>query len=110
MEATLLVPAVMFLTAVGMRELRVMPYGARYFAEQLVGWYAARIWTLWVLLLALPLVVLVTGCALLLRSLGHQVTANALPGRSKATRLFVGSTTVTAGVILAIVVLHMLAN
>jgi hypothetical protein len=64
-----------------------------------------------VLLLALPLVVLVTGCALLLGSLGHEVTANALTmGRSKAARLFLGSTTVTAGVILAIVVLHMLAN
>jgi len=31
-------------------------------------WYSGRIWTLWILLFALPFAVLVTGCVTLLRS------------------------------------------
>jgi len=73
-------------------------------------------WSLWVLLLALPLAALITGY-LALRRLWNQVGAQ----RDRAGKLFaaipanletlvVAASTLAAGVILAIVVLHMAAN
>lgn len=80
-------------------------------------WYAGRVWTLWVLLLALPFTVLVTGGFTLLRSWNRGVAMPeearrwlaAVRGQSAAT-LFVAATTLAAAGILAIVVLHMAAN
>jgi len=113
-EAVLLAPAVLFLTAVRVRELKVLPAAVILLAERVVALYAGRVWTLWVLLLALPLLVLATGGAMLFCVPGHSVAADALvpmiKARSKATEFFLGATTVTAGAIVAIVVLHMLAN
>jgi hypothetical protein len=61
-------------------------------------------WTLWVLLLALPFTVLVTGCATLRYNWNRE-----LPHTARQL-LAVAATTLAAGGILAIVVLHMLAN
>jgi hypothetical protein len=36
-------------------------------AQRIVMWYAARQWTLWVLLMALPLIVLFTGFVMLVQ-------------------------------------------
>ena len=58
-ELMLLAPAVAFMTALFVRNLN--PLEVAHTAERLVMWYAGRMWTLWVLLLALPLTVLVTG-------------------------------------------------
>ncbi len=65
-------------------------------AEQFVQWYSARMWTLWLLLLAMPMAALGIGCAAVVNGV-------------KPT-LGIVSTTLLAGVILAIVVLHMAAN
>jgi hypothetical protein len=116
MELVLIFPAALFMSAFLLRNLEPLPYEPSHRAQQLVMWYAGRMWTLWVLLLGLPLTVLVTGCAALLRCRNRDVAAPhtarewlAMLGANLAA-LFIAATTLAAGVILAIVVLHMLAN
>lgn len=93
-----------------------LQYQPAHSAQQLVMWYAARMWTLWVLLLALPLTVLVTGCATLLHSWSvdmarpHSARQLLALVRSHLATFFVGVTTLAAASILAIVILHMLAD
>ena len=68
------------------------------------------------LLIALPFAVLVTSCATLLRSwngdveLPHDTRQTLAAIRAHGTTLFVAAATLTAGGVLVIVVLHMLAN
>jgi hypothetical protein len=116
MELVLIFPAVLFMTALVLRNLQPLQYEPARSAQQLVMWYASRMWTLWFLLLGLPLIVLVSGCAELLRSYNRDTV---LPLRSQKSlamvrahlsSLFIAATTLMAGVILAIVVLHVLAN
>jgi hypothetical protein len=79
-------------------------------------WYAGRLWTLWALLIALPLTVLVTGCVALLRSLSdlpelpNRVQQGLATIRGDRAMLFVVVMTLTAGIVLAIVAVHMAAN
>jgi hypothetical protein len=59
-ELLLILPAVLFMTALLVRSIQVGP--ART-AEQIVSWYAARPHVgLWLLLIAPPLTVLAMGC------------------------------------------------
>lgn len=116
LEFLLILPAALFMTALVLRNLQPLQFEPAHSAQQLVMWYAGRMWTLWVLLLALPFTVLVTGCATLVsnwrRDIARPRTAQqafALIGGHVAT-LFVAATTLAAGAILAIVVLHMAAN
>ena len=51
-----------------MRQLSPLQYEPAYTAQRIVMWYAGRMWTLWMLLITLPLAVLVTGCLTFLRS------------------------------------------
>lgn len=113
LNAVLIFPAALFMAALVLRELPPLQIAA----QQFVMWYAGRIWTLWVLLLALPFTVLVTGSVTLLHSWdramampvqGRQWLA-AVRGQSGAT-LFVAAMTLAAAGILAIVVLHMAAD
>jgi hypothetical protein len=112
-ELLLISPAVLFMTALVVRNLQSEP---AHTAQHIVMWYAGRMWTLWVLLLALPFTVLVTGGAVLLRGRSRDLAPPNTPRRSLATlrahpaSLFVAATTLTAASILVIVVLHMLAN
>ena len=105
--------------ALVVRELQPLQNEPARTAQQLVIWYAVRMWTLWVLLLALPFAVLVTGCVTLARNWRHwrldiqppqalQQTLAAI--RADRAMLFVAATTLMAGAILAIVALHMAAN
>lgn len=113
LDAFLILPAALFMAALVLRELPPLQSSA----QQFVMWYAGRVWTLWVLLLALPFTVLVTGGFTLLRSWNRGVAMPeearrwlaAVRGQSAAT-LFVAATTLAAAGILAIVVLHMAAN
>ena len=82
-----------------------------------VMWYAARPHVgLWVFLIALPFVVLVTGCATLLRSWNddvqlRQAAAQAFTAlRAHLAMVFVAAATLTAGGVLAIVTLHVLTD
>src|SRR6266852_1209447 len=115
LDVLLLSPAALFMAALVLRNLPLQ-YEPAHSAQQLVMWYAGRMWTLWVLLLALPLAVLVTGCATLLGSwnrdtaLMQTVRQSLAEIRAHVATLFVAATTLAAAGILAIVVLHMLAN
>jgi hypothetical protein len=95
LELVLTLPAALFLTAVIAPSLVSQPAPT---AHSLVMWYAERMWTLWVLLLALPLIALVIGCATLPRL------------RPDLGAILVAMGTLAAGGVLAIVILHMLAN
>ena len=116
MELVLIFPAALFMTALALRSLQPLQYEPAHSAQQLVMWYAGRMWTLWVLLLGLPFTVLVSGCAELLQSWNRDfvlpLTARQSPAmvRAHLATLFIAATTLLAGVILAIVVLHVLAN
>jgi hypothetical protein len=116
MELVLVFPAVLFMTALVLRNLQPLQYEPARSAQQLVMWYAGRMWTLWFLLFGLPLIVLVSGCAELLRSYNRDIVLSLTSQKSLAmvrahlSALFIAATTLMAGVILAIVVLHVLAN
>lgn len=110
----LISPAVFFLLAVIVQRLPLQGQPALT-AQHIVTWYALRMWTLWILLLALPLSVLISGCISLWDSSGSAPVASL---RHKAvaafhvagSKRFVASTTVTAAIIVGIVILHMAAN
>jgi hypothetical protein len=115
-ELVLIFPAALFMTALVLRELQPLQYEPAHSAQQLVMWYVGRVWTLWVLLLGLPFTVLVSGCAALLYSWNRDIVLPLTARQSLAmirahlATLFIAATTLIAGVILAIVVLHVLAN
>ena len=94
-EWLLLFPAAVFMTALVVRRL---PQYAQA-AQQVVLWYAVRKWTLWMLLIALPLAVLTIGVTTLRQRRGADLTT-----------FLVGAATATAGAVLAVVIAHMLAN
>jgi hypothetical protein len=103
------------MTALVVRNLRPLQYEPAHTAQRIVMWYSGQMWTLWVLLLALPFTMLVTGCATLLRGRNRDLELPNTPHRSLAVfrtpaTLFVAATTLAAAAILVIVVLHMLAN
>jgi hypothetical protein len=104
-ELALIFPAALFLTAVVMRHVRPLQYEPAHAAQQIVTWYTARSWTLGVLLIGLPFVALATGCATLAgsRNRGSEIRADL------ATRIIVAAT-LSAGAVLLVVALHMLAN
>lgn len=116
LEVVLILPAALFMTALVLRNLQPPQYESAHIAQKLVMWYAGRMWTLWVLLLGLPLTVLLSGCAALLRSWNRDIVLPLTARQSLAmvrahlATLFIAATTLIAGVILAIVVLHVLAN
>jgi len=115
-QLVLLFPAALFMAALVVRELRPLQYEPAHSAQQLVMWYAARMWTLWVLLLALPMMVLISGGGTLLRNWNRDaaVTQNVRQAlaavRGRLSTIFVAVETLAAAGILVIVVLHMMAN
>jgi len=112
----LIFPSVLFMGALVVRALQPLQNEPAHTAQQIVMWYAVRMWTLWLLLIALPFAVLVTGCVTLARNWRDdmklsQATQQMLAAiHADRAMLFVAATTLTAGAILAIVVLHMAAN
>jgi hypothetical protein len=113
MEVLLILPAALFMASLVVRELPASGLGAA--AQRTVMWYAERQWTLWLLLVTLPLVVLVVGCATLLQGWDaeHLRTAVHKPLAAistDGTTMFIAALTFVAASILAIVGLHILAN
>jgi len=115
-QLVLMFPSVLFMGALIVWALQPQQNEPAHAAQQIVMWYAERMWTLWLLLIALPLVVLVTGCVTLARNwhddakLSRAVQQTLTAIRADWAMRFVAATTLTAGVVLAIVVLHMAAN
>jgi hypothetical protein len=112
----LISPAVLFLLAVMVQRFPPAQQQPALTAQHIVTWYAKRMWTLWILLLALPLSVLISGCISLLRDSGGRTHVARLPKNVLAAlypasaRTSVVVTTVAAAVIVGIVILHMAAN
>jgi hypothetical protein len=116
-ELLLISPAVLFMAALFVRNLSPKQYEPALTAQRIVVWYAARPhFGLWVLLIALPFAVLVTGCAALLRSWNddvelRQAARQALAAiRPHLPALFVAAATLTAGGVLAAVAVHVLTD
>jgi hypothetical protein len=115
-EVVLIFPAVLFMTALFVRELQPLQYEPAHTAQQIVNWYAVRPRVgLWVLLMALPFAVLVTGSATLfhswkdveLRQAARQTLAAI---RAHLATLFVAAATLIAGGVLVIVAVHALSD
>jgi hypothetical protein len=99
-DALLVLPAALFMAALFVRSA----FPPATLAQGLIAWYSGRIWTLWVLLLALPAAALAVGC-------GTLVASGALRTiRQHLAMLLVAVTSIAAAVIVAIVMLHMAAN
>jgi hypothetical protein len=116
-ELLLVFPAVLFMTALFVRNLQPPRYEPAHTAQQIVAWYAVRPHIgLWVLLIALPLAVLVTGSATLLHKWScevelRQATRHTLAVlRTHLETLLIAGATLAAGGILAIVGLHVLTD
>ncbi len=115
-EMLLIFPASLFIIGLVVRNVQPQQYEPAHTAQRIVTWYAARPWTLSVLLIALPLAVLITGGATLRRSWkadlelrrdGRQTLA---AFRTHLATLFVAAATLTAGGVLAIVALHVITD
>jgi hypothetical protein len=111
-ELVLILPAALFMTALVVRTLQPFGDEPALTAERIVMWYAERQWTLWILLIALPLAVLVTGCSTLMQStlMGNDARQTIATIRALPSTLLVAAATLAAGVFLVVVALHMLAN
>ncbi len=116
-ELLLIFPAALFMTALFVRNLQPQQYEPAHTAQQIVMWYAVRPRTgLWGLLMALPLAVLVTGCATLLSRWrddaelrqGARHTLTVL--RAHFATLLIAVATLAASGVLAIVALHVLTD
>ncbi len=116
-EVLLIFPAALFMTMLFLRNVQPPQYEPAHTAQQIVAWYAARPRIgLWGLLIALPLTVLITGCATLLRRWSNEAelrlaarhTFAAL--RAHLATVMIAAATVTAGGVLAIVALHLITD
>ena len=115
-QLLLIFPAALFMTSLLLRTVGAPQNEPARTAQQIVSWYSGRLWTLWLLLVALPLIVLGVGCATLLRSWNEDSDlqrAIRQPGtaiRTQLATIVMAVASLTAGCILAVVVAHMLAN
>ncbi len=116
-EMLLIFPAALFMAALFLRNVQPQQYEPAHTAQQIVTWYAGRPRIgLWGLLIALPLTVLVTGCATLWRRWRNEIelrqaardTLAAL--RAHLAAVMIAGATLTAGGVLAIVALHVLTD
>ncbi|MDE2236127.1 MAG: hypothetical protein KGK44_11375 [Gammaproteobacteria bacterium] len=111
-ELVLILPAGLFLIAVLVRHTGPLAYPA----QQIVIWYATRFWTLWVLMITLPLVALLFGGVTLFMCLNAQTVEQQSARQQFAAilksvpLLVIAISTLAAGIILVIVALHVLAN
>ena len=101
MQLLLILPACLFMFALLVRQLQIPQYELAHTAQRIVMGYVHHPWTLWVLLIALPLSVLIIGSATLLRN------GKAL---SRTADIFIAGMTLVALFILAVVAVHMLMN
>lgn len=116
-ELLLVFPAVLFMTALFVRNLQPQQYEPARSAQRIVDWYAARPHVgLWVLLIALPLAVLLIGTVTLkqawatdadLRQSAEQLTGML---RAQWATALVTLATLVAMCILAIVALHLMVG
>jgi hypothetical protein len=116
-ELLLVAPAALFMTALFVRNLQPEQYEPARTAAHIVALYASstRI-GLWLLMIAMPLLVLIVGCIALLRSWRadsalRQAAHQAITAlRAHLAAFFIACATVSAFVILSIVALHLITD
>ena len=116
-ELFLVFPAALFMTALFVRDVQPPKYEPAHTAQVLVDWFSARPFLgLDVFLIALPLAAWVIGCATVMRRWRNDAELRqsardmfAVVRAQLATLLIVGAT-LMAGVILAIVALHVITD
>ena len=116
-ELLLVFPAALFMTALFVRNLQPQQYEPAHTAQRIVDWFAARPHVgLWVLLIAMPFLVLFVGAVTLvrtwredgvLRESARQVTSSL---RAHFSTALIAVGTFAAGGILAVVALHMMTG
>lgn len=116
-ELLLVFPAVLFMTALFVRNLQPQQYEPARTAQRIVDWYAASPHVgLWVLLIAMPLAVLFIGTVTLVRAwkadANLRESARQLAGilRAHVATALITLATLMAAVIVAIVAMHVLAG
>ena len=109
-QLLLIFPAVLFMISLVVRSAGPTQFEPAQMAQQIVLWYSGRVWTLWVLLMALPLAVLGIGCLVLLGqwTAGPRRLVAAI--RSNGTTMLIAILTLVSGVILLIVAAHVVMN
>lgn len=112
-ELLLIFPSALFMTSLFVRNLQPQELEPAHTAQQIVAWYSARPHIgLWLLLIALPLAVLVTGCATLVHRWSREVelrqaARNTLAAvRAHLGTVLIAGASLAAGGVLAIVALH----
>ena len=114
-ELLFIAPAALFMGSLLMRNLLPLD-DARNGPHRIVMWYAGRLWTLWLLLIGLPLTVVLVGCATLASSwTGDRALREAVAHVRAAlaphvATLLIAASTLFAGGVLVIVALHAVAN
>ncbi len=116
-ELILVAPAALFMAALVVRSIQPEPYEPAHTAARIVALYASSVHVgLWLLLIALPLIVLIVGGVVIarlwladseLRQAAHQALS-AL--RAYLATFFIACATCSAFIILAIVALHLIAD
>ena len=117
-ELLLIFPAVLFMTALFLRNVQPEQYQPAHTAQLIVNWFTkGPVWlVLWVLLMALPVAVLSIGAVTLLHSwkIDAQLrqAARQMFGivRAHLATVLIAAATLTAGGILAIVALHAITD
>ena len=116
-ELLFVFPAVLFMTALFVRDIQPPQFEPAQSAQRLVDWFAARPHLgLDVCLIALPFVAFVIGCATVLRTWRNDANfRQAVTGMLSAVRahmaaLLIAGATVVAGGILAIVAIHVITD
>ena len=117
LELFLVFPAALFMTALFARNVQPPPYEPAQTARRLVDWYAARpVLGLDIFLIAMPLLALGLGGAILLRHWRADAELREAPGhavlvlRAHLAAVLIAAATLLAGGILAIVALHMITD
>ncbi|HEY6620945.1 MAG TPA: hypothetical protein VIY68_15470 [Steroidobacteraceae bacterium] len=114
LQPVLIFPAALFMASLVVRHLGPLQYEPAHAAQQIVVWYAGRVWTLRVLLFALPCLVFFSGCIALrswIRDSEHLSTQRSLASsRPRWPVRLVSVTTVSSAGILAIVGFHVLTH
>lgn len=113
-ELLLIFPAVLFMTALFLRNVQPEQYQPAHTAQLIVTWFTTGpVWlALWLLLMALPLAVLIIGGATLLRNWNSDADLREAARqtfsivRANLATLLIVVATLTAAGILAIVALH----
>jgi hypothetical protein len=116
-ELVLIVPSILFMSALFMRNVQPLQYEPAHTAQQIVTWYAARPRTgLWLLLIGFPLTVLITGGATIWHrwrsdaNLRQALRDASMAVRTHVPTLLIATATLAAGCVLAIVALHILSD